>query len=245
LPGGYQSSPCGKGVSLTYSDTSPFGKYAGVDLFYNIVANQVTTSPVLIHLPRIDNQETICVQQDAPQDQTFAFQTIPDLSVTVYAHTTFTPNPQYPPPAGKCPAGQFPLIGIDVPVDRLPDEMSPDTQNVMPFIVAFQPPNAVASQQVAVSFPNLLNTPPGTNMALMTLDPTKGVMVNYGRGTVSNDGTQIIPDLDSAHPGLRFGLVHFDWHGPLTPLPPEPGPCHQSTTTQWGTSSAQRCHKLR
>jgi hypothetical protein len=92
--------------------------------------------------------------------------------------------------------------------------MPPDMNNVMPFIVAFQPPNAVASQPVAVSFPNLLNTPPGTNLTLMTLDPTKGVMVNYGTGTVSADGTQVIPNVDPDHPGHSYGLVHFDWHGP-------------------------------
>ncbi len=193
--------------------TSPPGDYAGVDLFYTIVVDKVVVSPVLIHLPRLDDKETVCVQQDAPVDQIFTFKTIPNLSTTVYAHTTFTPHPQYPPPVGKCPAGQFPLIAINVPIDRLPDEMPPDPNSVMPFIVAYQPPNAVASQPVAVAFPNLLNNTPGTPMKLSTLDPTKGVMVIYGTGTVSPDGTQVIPDLDPAHPGHRFGLVHFDWHG--------------------------------
>src|SRR5262249_45818847 len=149
-------------------------KHAGVDLFYDIVPNQVTTSPVLIHLPRIDDKEFVCVQQNAPQDQTFTFQTIPHLSVTVYAGTTFTPHPQYPPPGGVGAPGSLALIAIDVPVDRLPDVMPPEMNSVMPFIVAFQPPNAVASQPVAVSFPNLLNTPPGTQGQLATLDPTKG-----------------------------------------------------------------------
>ncbi|MBI3246285.1 MAG: RHS repeat protein [Deltaproteobacteria bacterium] len=235
---------CTGGQLIRYDGTtatSPLGKYAGVDLFYDVVPNQVTTSPVLIHLPRIDDKEFVCVQQNAPQDQTFTFQTIPNMSVTVYAHTTFTPHPQYPPPAGRCAPGFFGLIAIDVPVDRLPDAMPSDMPEVMPFIVAFQPPNAVASQPVAVSFPNLLNTAPSTNMALMTLDPTKGLMVNYGTGTVSIDGTQIIPDLDPAHPDHRFGLVHFDWHGPApTPPPqtnPSPDPCGPKTSNPIDLSS--------
>lgn len=57
-------------------------------------------------------------------------------------------------------------------------------------------------------------------MVLMTLDPTKGQMVPYGTGAVSNNGTQVIPDFDPAHPGKRFGLVHFDWHGQMPPPDP-------------------------
>ena len=46
-------------------------------------------------------------------------------------------------------------------------------------------------------------------------------MVPYGTGTVSADGLQIVPDLDPANPGKRFGLVHFDWHGPQPPPDPD------------------------
>jgi RHS repeat-associated protein len=193
--------------------TAPAGRYAGVDLIYNIVASQVTASPVLVHLPRIDDKETVMVQQNASEDQTFEFKTVPGLSVTVYAGTKFTlvdgtqPNP-------------FPLAAVQVPVDRLPDAKPPAPGMVMVFIVAFQPANATASQPVAVYFPNTINTPPGTNMVLMTLDPTKGSMVPYGTGTVANDSSNVIPDFDPAHPGKRFGLVHFDWHGQMPP----PGP---------------------
>lgn len=198
-------------------------QYAGVDLLYNIVANQVTTPPNVIRLPRIDNKETVMVAQNSSQDQTFTFKTIPNLSVIVYAGTTFTlGDGSHPDP--------FPLIAVDVPVDRLPDEMPNSGTNINAFIVAFQPANAVASQPVAVNFPNTLNTSPGVSLELDTLNPTIGMMVKYGTGTVSNDGTQIVPDFDPAHPNHRFGLVHFDWHGPQSqpgnqsnPAPPGGG----------------------
>ncbi len=197
--------------------TSPPGVYAGVDLIYTFVAGQVTTPPFVIHLPRIDNAEQVKVKQNAPVDQTFTFATIPGLSVTVYAGTVFTlVDGTQPDP--------FPLIAIQVPVDRLPDEMPMNNSSVGAFIVAFQPANSTASQPVAVTFPNTLNTPPGVQMELDTLNPTLGVMVKYGTGTVSSSATQIIPDFDPAHPGHRFGLVHFDWHGPMAPAPPNNNP---------------------
>ena len=90
--------------------------------------------------------------------------------------------------------------------------------------VAFQPANSKASAPVAVYYPNTINTPPGTSMTLMTLDPTRGQMVPYGTGTVSNDGTQIVPDLDPAYPGKRYGLINFDWHGQMPPPPPGTNP---------------------
>jgi len=208
--------------------TSPPGVYAGVNLSYTLTAGQVTTSPVLIHLPRIDNAETVQVQQNAAADQVFTFRTIPNLVVTVYAGTTFTladgtkPNP-------------FPLIAVQVPVDRLPDQM-PTSGFLTPFIVAFQPANAVASQPVAVNFPNILNNNPGTAVTLMTLDPTRGFMVPYGTATVSNDGTKFIADTDPAHPGHAYGLVHFDWHGPAPPGGggPSPGNCGDSCCAPGG-----------
>ncbi len=170
--------------------TAPPGQYAGVNLVFTFVSGQVTASPVLVHLPPINNQETFNVQQNATSDQTYAFQTIPGLIVTVYAGTTLkmpdgtTPNP-------------FPLVGVQVPVDRLPDAKPNVPTMLRVFIVAFQPANATASQPIAITFPNTINAPPGENMPLMTLNPTLGQMVPYGTGTVSPDGTEIVPDVRS------------------------------------------------
>jgi RHS repeat-associated protein len=198
--------------------TSPAGAYAGVNLAFTFTASQVTTSPVLIHLPRIDNAETFLVQQNSASDQSYSFTSIPGLAVTVYAGTTFTmPDGTQPNP--------FPLSAVSVPVDRLPDVKPPVPTMLTAFIVAFQPANVTASQPVAVYYPNSLNTPPGTDATLLTLDPTHGVMVPYGTGAVSNDGTQFIPDLDPAHPGHRYGLVHFDWHMVGTPPGNQANPC--------------------
>ena len=201
------------------SVTSPAGTYAGVNLVFTLVSGQVVVSPVLVHLPRIDNVETFLVTQNSQVDQSYSYKTIPGLKVVVYAGTVFTeadgsqPNP-------------FPLAAINVPVDRLPDVMPATTATVNAFIVAFQPANTVASAPVAVWFPNTLNTAPGTDMPLSTLDPTRGRMVPYGTGTVSSDGTTIIPDIDPSTGALqhRYGIVHFDWHGPAAPAPGGPNP---------------------
>jgi RHS repeat-associated protein len=190
--------------------------YAGVNLAYTIIQGQ-PTGPEQVHLPLIDNAETVQVHQNWPTDQVFNFTTIPGITVTVYANTTFTlPNGTTPDP--------FPFTGVQVPVDRLPDAPVDGTGTLRAFIVAFQPDNTVASQPVSVVWPNSTNTPPGVNMELDTLDSVVGNLIKYGTGTVSGDGTTVIPDLDPAHPGHRYGIEHFDWHGPLAPAKNEIDP---------------------
>ena len=118
----------------------------------------------------------------------------------------------------------YPLAAVQVPADRLPDVKAQVPTMMMALIVAFQPENSTASQPIAVYFPNALNTPPGTDAALLTLDPERGTMVPYGTGMVSPNGTQVIPDPDPAHPGHLYGLVRPGWHFFAPPPPPPPPP---------------------
>ncbi|HTQ03576.1 MAG TPA: PKD domain-containing protein, partial [Polyangiaceae bacterium] len=195
------------------SVTSPDGKFAGVDIANDLTPGVATQARALVHLPRIDNAPTVGVKQNASTDQVLTFPSIPNLSVTVYAGTTLTmPDGSTPDP--------FPLTAVPVPVDRLPEEVPQTQPGYHFFIVAFQPANAIASQPVAVSYPNELAFLPGTAMPLLTLDPDRGVMVQYGTGKVSDDGLQIVPDADPNYPGREYGIVHFDWHGPFTNDPP-------------------------
>jgi RHS repeat-associated protein len=204
-------------VSYDGNTSSDGEKYAGVNLAYTMVAGQVT-GPELVHMPTISDAETIMVQQNASVDQTFSYSTIPGVTVTVYAGTTLTmPDGTQPNP--------FPMAAVLVPVDRLPDAPSPTAGTLRASIVAFQPANTTSSLPVSVTFPNVVNTPPGVNMELDTLDPIVGELVKYGTGTVSADATEIVPDPDPAHPGHRFGISHFDWHGPMAPAPNGNNPC--------------------
>ena len=197
--------------------TAPAGKYAGVQLMFTITQGQVTVSPINVHLPQITNAETFFVQQNSSSDQTYSYTTIPGLKVTVYAGTTITmadgtqPNP-------------YPLAAIQVPPDRLPDVKAQVPTMMMALIVAFQPENSSASQPIAVYYPNALNTAPGTDSLLITLDPQRGTMVPYGTGAVSPNGTQVVPDADPAHPGHLYGLTRPGWHFFAPPPPPPPPP---------------------
>ncbi len=212
LPAGCTSTQLVRYDGLSVS--APDGKFAGVDIANDLTPGVATQARALVHLPRIDNAPTVGVKQNTAADQVFTFPKIPNLSLTVYAGTTLTmPDGSTPDP--------FPLTAVPVPVDRLPEEVPQTQPGFHFFIVAFQPANAIASQPVAVSYPNELAFPPGTAMPLLTLDPDRGVMVEYGTGKVSDNGLQIVPDADPSYPGREYGIVHFDWHGPFTNKTPK------------------------
>src|SRR5580704_2329756 len=214
------SSSCTGSQMIQYDPstvTSPPGKYSGVTLSYVLTPAQVTTPGLIIHLPNVTNAETFTVSQNSSSTQTFVSQSIPGVTITIYPGTTFSlADGTQPDP--------FLLSVVEIPYNQVPDYMPPNPTEDPVFAMSIEPFNSSSSQPVAVSFPNRKNSPPGTDMPLTSLNPTLGMMVNYGTGAVSPDMTQVIPDPDPANPGHLYGISHFDWHFPL----PAPGPINPS-----------------
>jgi len=215
------SSSCTGSQMIEYDPstvTSPPGKYSGVTLSYVITPGQTTTPGIVVHLPNVTNAETFNISQNSSQNQTFVSQTIPGVTITIYAGTTLSlADGTQPDP--------FPLSVIEIPYSQVPDYMPPNTTEDPVFAMSIEPFNSSSSQPIAVSYPNRKNSLPGSNMPLTSLNPTLGMMVNYGTGTVSPDMTQVVPDPDPANPGHLYGISHFDWHFPLpAPNPTNPSP---------------------
>lgn len=201
--------------------TAPVGRYSGVNLSYVLTSGQVTTPGIIVHLPNVSGAETFSISQNSPSDQTFSSRTIPGVSITIYAGTTFTlADGSQPDP--------FPLSVVEIPYDKIPDYMPPNPTEDPWFAMSIEPYNSSSSQPIAVSYPNRTHATPGTDMPLTSLNPTMGMMVNYGTGSVSPDATQVVPDPDPANRGHLYGISHFDWH---FPVPPPHAGCTQNCTT--------------
>jgi hypothetical protein len=57
-----------------------------------------------------------------------------------------------------------------------------------------------------MTFPNVMNSPPGTQLSFLSFDHTTGRLVIDGTATVSADGLSVTTD-----PGQ--GITHPGWHG--------------------------------
>jgi len=184
------------------------GLYAEVDQRYFIEKDQSAVPVVPVHLPRLDTAESVSIIQNHSEDQHFIFESIPNLEITVYAGTTFTLRDGSQP-------DPFVMYAVDLESDRIPSQTPQTGSQVIPRLLAFQPDGTHASQPMAVSYPNVLNVAPGTQVPLLALDRLQGRLAPYGTGTVSANGLQIIPDEDPENPGHRYGLTYLDWFAPL------------------------------
>ncbi|WP_218081804.1 RHS repeat domain-containing protein [Anthocerotibacter panamensis] len=92
-------------------------------------------------------------------------------------------------------------------------------------LLSIQPADAILSEPVPVTFPNLSKTArPGDKVILYRADheTETGQFIPYGTGTITSEGRLVLPDIDPAT-GKRFGLPAFSWHFPV-PQPQDPGP---------------------
>ena len=102
-----------------------------------------------------------------------------------------------------------------VPLDRIPIPPLPgDRVGVSAYMDYFgKPGGGTPSEPIPITFPNDLGAPPGTQVELWYYDEAPdgsrpNQMAQYGTGTVSANGSQIVPDIDPAT-GKQFGQPRF------------------------------------
>jgi RHS repeat-associated protein len=184
---------------------SPERRFPPVEEPVTVVDSRANPTPFTIHLPAIDQTSRTATPPNPPQDIPVTTRTIPNLEVRIPAGTTIMR-----PEGGM--ATEVTLT--PVATDRAPGLLPPGV--VVPMLFSIQPGGAVPSLPVPVSFPNLLNTSPGTRMDLWTFDVSISAWRIYGTGTVSPDSKQVVPDTDPTT-GRPYGLRRFAWHFPAPP----------------------------
>jgi RHS repeat-associated protein len=102
-----------------------------------------------------------------------------------------------------------------VPLDRIPIPPLPgNLVGVSAYMDYFgKPGGGTPSEPIPITFPNDLGAPPGTQVELWYYDEAPdgsrpNQMAQYGTGTVSANGSQIVPDIDPAT-GKQFGQPRF------------------------------------
>lgn len=177
----------------------------GVDVVPGI-GNEVDFT---VYLPKIDTANIVPITQDSDTQQVLTSPAIPNAKIMIPPHTIIVN-------ADGSPVPQISLT--PVPPDKLPMPL-PDgvTPEQVGSFYSLQPGGAVASNPIEISFPNFVPNsqfvPAGTTVPLWTVDHDLGTFHVYGSGKPSSDGTKIVPDFDPEHPGLKYGLTRFSWHG--------------------------------
>ncbi len=171
--------------------------------------NNILGQPILI--PALDMENSKIVGGN--QDVTLTMRGVPGLAMTIFANSV------------QCPGGA-PTCRVtisQVHLDKVP--MPPPNGSLfMPPAWTIQPHGVHFTKPARMTIPNN-GLAPGRIIAMFQFDHDLNMFVNFGKGTVSQDGLTITSD-----PG--FGITAAGWGGGGPPPPPttqpENNPCQNA-----------------
>jgi hypothetical protein len=195
----------------------PYGYYvAGVDL----KPNKLNELRYTIWMPKIRAKDIRRIASPTKQETVITHPDAPGLELRI--------------PSGTVIRDRDGNIVTDLAITPVPVDQAPfPLPENFPVYFMIHPGGAVvqgldpkSSRGVRVIYPNYMNAAPGTEARFWSFDPGDRGWFIYGKGKVSADGTQVVPD-----PGVAI----YDWmaFGYGIDLPnmdgpePEPPPCEE------------------
>jgi hypothetical protein len=166
-----------------------------------------------VYLPRLQTSILHSVSDTQPTTVGLTADSAPDLTPEQQSELKLTVQPGTMIGQGgqKMASGQ---IGVSIVPPDLVKDMLPEGDLQHTFDITIQAPGvATFTTPAQLTFPNVFNAAPGTQLDFLSFDHTTGMLVIEGTATVSADGKTVTTD-----PGM--GITHPGWHG-LTP----PGGC--------------------
>ncbi|WP_141997751.1 DNRLRE domain-containing protein [Amycolatopsis cihanbeyliensis] len=184
--------------------------FGSFDIGVDIEPGQVLVLPYTVFLPEIDTAATVRVPSPTTKETVLTTKDIPGLEVRLPAGTVVRDSD------GNV-ARELSLTPI--PVDRPPFPLPPTK---VPVYFTVQPGGGYLFPEGAtIVYPNYTKEAPGTRTQFWNYDPDgKGWHV-YGHGTVSPDGTQIVPDDDVKFYRLTGAMTAVPGRNP-PPSAPKP-----------------------
>ena len=191
------------------SETATYGV---VEISVDLKAHRTTVLPFIVWMPLIDTAHAKKIQSPTTEAHVITTPRIPGLEVHIPAGTVITD-------VDGDPVTELSITAV--PLDRppFPLPMGVDT----PVYFTVQPGGAYLSKGAKIVYPNKAKLPPGTRVDFWQYDAEDDGWSTYGKGTVTSDGSQIVPD-----PYVRV----YEFGGAMingTDVPPGFGPTHGAT----------------
>ncbi|MDG0865163.1 choice-of-anchor D domain-containing protein, partial [Pelomonas aquatica] len=188
----------------------------------SLAVQQANSWDMAVYLPRVPVSTLQTVAADVPTVITTPQVAAPKLTDEQRNSLTLTVQPGSAVGNDGQPLGNVQIGMATVPPELVKD-MLPAGVAEHSFDITIQAPGvAVFTKPVQITFPNVFNAAPGTQLDVLSFDHTTGRLVINGTATVSADGKTVVSD-----PGS--GIVAPGWHGLTPPGAPSDPPCPPAT----------------
>ena len=210
-----EQAPVGAFKLMADGSTAPDGPWPTLEFDVVTIAGQTVDVGLPIYLPRIDENNKLCVT--ASTGGTLLLPEVPGFSLTVEPGSATFP--------GGSKTGCITVTPVNG--DKVP--MSPGFGQQPRFVVTIQPVGTHFSPAAKITLPNVDGLAPRAVTEMYSYDHDLASFVSIGTGTVSDDGAIIRSD-----PGV--GVIKAGWHCGGNPNPTgSAGTCPECQKCQ-GTS---------
>jgi RHS repeat-associated protein len=176
------------------------GAYGYFEGGVQLLAGRTNHLPWTIWMPALDTAHALTIPSPAPSRLVLRTPRVPGLELIIPKGTVLR--------RGSWGKVVRKITITPMPVGRTPVPLAPG----MPSFFTVQPGDVSASPSgIKVIYPNLTNQPPGAQIPFIVYNPgLRGPgWYDYGHGTVSKDGTQIVPSAKTSVWQFRpFGVTY-------------------------------------
>ncbi|MBA3734958.1 MAG: IPT/TIG domain-containing protein [Actinobacteria bacterium] len=161
----------------------PFGT---VEIGVDLLKGRTTRLSDTIWMTRIDKGHEVTIDSPTSKETVITTPHIPGLELHLQPGTTIKDGD----------GNAVTRVSITpVPVDRPPFALPIGV--TVPLYFTIQPGGAYLSKPAQLIYPNYTHLPPGQRVPFWNYDPDKKGWYVYGRGTVTPDAKQVVPDDDT------------------------------------------------
>jgi RHS repeat-associated protein len=186
--------------------------YGVFDIGVDLAANVTHKLPYTVWMPQLDTAHALRISTPTRENAVLTTPSIPGLEVHIPAGTIIRDSD------GKV-AREVSLTAV--PIDRPPFPLPPSK---VPVYFTIQPGGGyVFPDGVRVVYPNYTHEAAGTRMNFWSYDPDGSGWHVYGKGTVSADAKQVVPDPDTKVYRFTGAMTVVPGYNPPTKYPPTGG----------------------
>jgi RHS repeat-associated protein len=199
--------PAGHQILVIDGTSAAQGKhqYGRFEYGMNVVNGQTNSLPFVIWMPALDTQDALTISSPTSAPTVLTNPEIPGLELRIPAGTVIRDA------AGKIVTNiSMTAIPTDQPPFPLPDFPVPVYFTVQPGGAHLEGSAGQVTKGAQLIYPNFTHSPSGARMTFWNYDASGKGWYVYGQGTVTKDGTQVMPDP---------GVVIYEFSGAMVSLP--------------------------